>query len=178
MAGLSEAILQQVLNSVTSNPSLLSNMVEHPYSTIGNITHNDNVSKDEAAQVVTAITQLAGGQSVNLGSLAGTASQLLGQNNNSVHSLSSSLLGNLLGGGATSGGLFSAAQPVQQNPSLLETLLGGGKPAQKPDLGSSILANLAGVAFGGGVASNKQAIDLSDGFGLDDLIGIAGMLFK
>ena len=160
MAGLTEAVLQTVLNSVTSNPSLLSNMVEHPYSTIGNITNNNNVSKDEAAQVVTAITQLAGGQSVNLGSLAGTASQLLGQNNNSVHSLSSSLLGSLLGGGQTSGGLFSAAQPAQQS-----------------GLSANILANLAGVALGGGMASNKQAIDLSDGFGLDDLIGVAGLLF-
>ena len=112
MAGITEAILQQVLSSVTSNPSLLSNMVEHPYSTIGNITNNNNVSKEEASQVVTAITQLAGGQPVNMGNLAGMASQLMGQNNNSVHSLSSSLLGNLLGGGATSGGLFSAAQPA------------------------------------------------------------------
>lgn len=160
MAGLTEAVLQTVLNSVTSNPSLLSNMVEHPYSTIGNITNNNNVSKDEAAQVVTALTQLAGGQTVNLGSLAGTATQLLGQNNNSVHSLSSSLLGGLLGGGQTNGGLFSAAQPAQQS-----------------GLSANILANLAGVVLGGGTASNKQAIDLSDGFGLDDLIGVAGLLF-
>ncbi len=160
MAGITEAILQQVLSSVTSNPSLLSNMVEHPYSTIGNITNNNNVSKEEASQVVTAITQLAGGQPVNMGNLAGMASQLMGQNNNSVHALSSSLLGNLLGGGATSGGLFSAAQPAQQS-----------------GLSANILSNLAGVAFGGGMAQNKQAIDLSDGFGLDDLIGIAGMLF-
>lgn len=176
---LSEAILQQILNSVTSDPSLLSNMVEHPYSTIGNITNNSNVSKEEASQVVTAVTQLAGGQSVDLGNIASVASQLMGQNNNSVHSLSSSLLGNLLGGGSTAGGLFSAAQPVQQQSSggLLGSLFGGSSQAKQPDLATSILSNLAGVAFSGGKASNKQAIDLSDGFGLDDLIGIAGMLF-
>ena len=162
MAGLTEAVLQQVLSSVTSNPSLLSNMVEHPYSTIGNITNNDNVSKDEAAQVVTALTQLAGGQSVNLGSLASTATQLLGQNNNSVHSLSSSLLGSLLGGGQTSGGLFSSAQAKPQS-----------------SLATSILGNLAGAALsGGGQFSNKSAIDLSDGFDLGDALGLASLFLK
>ena len=161
MAGLTDAILQQVLGSVTSNPSLLSNMVEHPYSTIGSITNNNNVSKEEASQVVTALAQLAGGQSVNTNNIAGLASQLLGQNNNSVHSLSSSLLGSLLGGGQTNGGLFSATQPQPQS-----------------SLATSIISNLAGAALGsGGIFSNKASIDLSDGFGLDDALGIAGLLF-
>ena len=156
---LSEAILQQVINSVVSDPSLLTNMIEHPYSTVGNITNNNNVSKEEASQVVTAVTQLAGGQSVDFGSLASQASQLLGQNNNSVHSLSSSLLGTLLGGGQ------QAAQTQQQ------------AVATQGSIMTSVLSNLAGVAFGGGQASNKQAIDLSDGFGLDDALGIASIIF-
>lgn len=162
MAGMTDAILQQVLSSVTQNPSLLSNMVDHPYSTIGNITNNNNVSKEEASQVVTALAQLAGGQSVNTSSIGSLASQLLGQNNNSVHSLSSSLLGSLLGGGQQSGGLFSAAQPKPQS-----------------NLATSILGNLAGAALGsGGIFSSKSPIDLSDGFGLDDALGIASLLFK
>ena len=162
MAGLSDAILQQVLSSVTQNPSLLSNMVDHPYSTIGNITNNNNVSKEEASQVVTALAQLAGGQSVNTNNIGTLASQLLGQNNNSVHSLSSSLLGSLLGGGQSSGGLFSSAQ---------------AKPTSS--LATSILGNLAGAALGsGGLFSNKSAIDLSDGFGLDDALGIASIFLK
>lgn len=161
MAGLTDAILQQVLSSVTSDPSLLSNMVEHPYSTIGNITNNNNVSKEEASQVVTALAQLAGGQSVNTNNIASVASQLMGQNNNSVHSLSSSLLGSLLGGGQSSGGLFSSAQ---------------AQPTSS--LATNILGNLAGAALGsGGLFSNKSAIDLSDGFGLDDALGIASLLF-
>ena len=161
MAGMTDAILQQVLSSVTQNPSLLSNMVDHPYSTIGNITNNNNVSKEEASQVVTALAQLAGGQSVNTSSIGSLASQLLGQNNNSVHSLSSSLLGSLLGGGQQSGGLFSAAQPKPQS-----------------NLATSILGNLAGAALSGGIFSSKSPIDLSDGFGLDDALGIASLLLR
>ena len=161
MAGMTDAILQQVLSSVTQNPSLLSNMVDHPYSTIGNITNNNNVSKEEASQVVTALAQLAGGQSVNTNNIGSLANQLLGQNNNSVHGLSSSLLGSLLGGGQQSGGLFSTAQAQPQS-----------------SLATNILSNLAGAALTSGVFSNKQAIDLSDGFGLDDALGIASLLFK
>ena len=181
---LSQDLLQQILTSVTSDPSQLANMVDHPYSTIGNITNNNNVSKEEASQVVTAVTQLAGGQSVDLSGIGDMASQLLGKNNNSVHELAVSLLGGLLGGGASSGGLFSAAQPAQQSSGgLLDNVIGAvtggsGNAASQNNLSADILSNLAGVAFSGNAASNKQAIDLSDGFGLDDVMGVLNMFMK
>ena len=145
-------IVQQLIGVVAKNPQILTSLMNHPYSTVAQVTGEDReISKEEAAQVVTATSALASGQTVDFSQLAGVASQLLGQNNNSVHSLASSLLGNTLG----------LAQQ-QQQPSLQETLV----------------SNLLGVAFSGGQAQSKAAVDLSDGFGLDDVIGLASMFMK
>ena len=143
-------IIKQLLNVVASNPQILSNLMEHPYSTVAQVTGEDReISKQEAAEVVTATTALASGQSVDFGQLAGIASQMLGKNGNSVHSLASSLLGGAMG----------VAQQQQTHSGI-------------PD---DILANLTGVAFNGSTAQSKNPIDLSDGFGLDDIVGIANM---
>ena len=88
-----ESVVQLLAGEVAKNPQMLTNLLQHPYSTIGNATNNDNVSKDEASQVVAAMSQLAGGNSVDFGGLAAMASGLLGQNNGSVHQLANSLLG-------------------------------------------------------------------------------------
>lgn len=144
-------IVQQLLGVVAKNPSILTNLMEHPYSTVAEVTGEDReISKQEAAEVVTATTALASGREVDFGQLGGIASQLLGQNNNSVHSLASTLLGAALGGG----------QQQQQASS---------------GISADILSNLASVAFSGGRAQSRSPIDLSDGFGLDDIIGIAGL---
>ena len=88
-----ESVVQLLAGQVAQNPQMLTSLLEHPYSTIGNATNNNNVSKEEASQVVAAMSQLAGGNSVDFGGLAAMASGLLGQNNNSVHALANSLLG-------------------------------------------------------------------------------------
>ena len=88
-----ESVVQLLAGQVAQNPQMLTSLLNHPYSTIGNATNNDNVSKEEASQVVAAMSQLAGGQSVDFSGLAAMASGLLGQNNNSVHALANSLLG-------------------------------------------------------------------------------------
>ena len=88
-----ESVVQLLAGQVAQNPQMLTSLLEHPYSTIGNATNNNNVSKDEASQVVTAMSQLACGSAVDFGSLASMASGLLGQNNGSVHQLANSLLG-------------------------------------------------------------------------------------
>ena len=88
-----ESIVQTIAGEVAKNPQMLTSLLEHPYSTIGNATNNDNVSKDEASQVVAAVSQLACGSAVDFGNLASMASGLLSQNNGSVHQLANSLLG-------------------------------------------------------------------------------------
>lgn len=148
-------IVQQLIGVVAKNPQILTSLMNHPYSTVAQVTGEDReITKEEAAQVVTATSALASGQAVDFTQLAGVASQLLGQNNNSVHSLATSLLGNALGGG------------MQQQASATS------------GISSDILGNLMGVAFSGNTAKNKAAIDLSDGFGLDDVIGLAGLFLK
>ena len=117
-------LVQMLIGSAEENPDLLGSLMEHPYSTIGNLTDNENVSKAEASQAVTAIAALAGGQSVDFGSLASVASELLAGNGGSVHSLADALLGS----GASVGVDVSNG------------------------VSADVLTNLAGAAFSGGIA--------------------------
>ena len=72
-------VVQQLVTVVAKNPEILQSLMEHPYSTIGNMTGNENVSKEEASQVVAATSALASGQSVDFGGLASMAATLLSQ---------------------------------------------------------------------------------------------------
>ncbi len=117
-------LVQLLVGSTEKNPDLLGSLMQHPYSTIGNLTNNENVSKEEASQAVTAMAALAGGQAVDFGSLASVASELLAGSGGSVHSLADALLGS----GASMGVDVS-----------------GG-------VSNDILSNLAGAVFSGGIA--------------------------
>lgn len=150
-----QEIVQQVIKAVTSDPNLLSDLVAHPYSTISKLTGIETVSKEQAAETVTATSALASGQSVDFSTLASVAAKLLSKSDNSVHSLASSLLGG----------------SVTQS----ET----GEATVAKDAKSTIIDNLVGVVFGKGEAqSSGSTIDLSDGIGLDDLMGLAGKFLK
>lgn len=87
---------------------------------------------------------LASGQSVDFGSLASVAAQLLAGNDNSVHSLASALLGS----GAPAGVDVSKG------------------------VGDDILGNLAKAAFGGGVAGIdlSDGIGLDDLMGFANVL--------
>ena len=136
----SQDIVQQLISSVVSDPTLLNNLAEHPYSTVRDATGLEEVTQDQVSQAVTGVSMLANGQELDFGSLASIASQLLADNGGSAHSLAESLLG---------------AQ--------------GPTPSQ-----DDMISNLANVMFGQGIAG----VDLSDGFGLDDVIGLAGAFLK
>lgn len=118
-------VVSQLLGVVAKNPEILTSLLNHPYSTIGKVTNNDNVSKTEASQVVTAIAAMASGKKVNFNNLAGASADLLSQNNNSVHSLANMLLGSGsqsmgvdLTGGLTSGILGGLAKGVDLSDGL------------------------------------------------------------
>lgn len=119
-----QELVKMLVGNVEKNPDLLSSLMQHPYSTIGNLTDNNNVSSEEASQAVTAMAALAGGQPVDFGSLASVASQLLAGNGGSVHTLADSLLGS----GAPAGVDVSNG------------------------VSTDILSNLAGAVFSGGIA--------------------------
>ena len=142
----SQDIVQQLVNSVVSNPSLMNNLAEHPYSTVREATGQEEVSRDDVSQALAAFSALANGQQVDFGNLASIASSLLADNGRSAHAMAQSLFG----------------APIAESQST----------ATQADPISDMLGNLANVAFGKGVAG----IDLSDGLGLDDVIGIAGAI--
>ena len=135
-------IVQQLISSVVSNPDLFSSLVQHPYSTMRDVTGAEEISKEEASQAVAAVSLLGSGQSVDFGNLGEIASLLLSKNNGSVHEMAANLLSE-----------ESAATP---------------SPAD-------LIANLANVNFEKGLAG----VDLTNGIGLDDVIGFAtGLLGK
>ena len=134
-----QSVVQQLAGEVAKNPSMLTNMLAHPYSTIGNATGNDNVSKEEASQVVTALSSLACGSAVDFTQLASAASSMLSQNGGSVHNLANSLLG----AGSTQGVNVSNGAPDDLAKTIASAVdLSDG-------LGLDDLFRVAGKLFGG-----------------------------
>ena len=132
-------IVQVVVEQIAKNPEMLSGLMEHPYSTIGNITGNENVSKEEASQVVAATSALATGQAVDFGKLSSIAASMLQQNDGSVHALSSALLGN----GSSQG--VNVTQGV--SPAMLANIASGVDLSD--GLGLDDVLNIAGSLLGG-----------------------------
>lgn len=163
-----QSIVGSLIGLAQDNPSILGSLVEHPYSTVRTVSGVEDVSRQEAAEVVTAVSSLAQGNAVDFGQLAGLAGTLLGQNNNSVHSLAGSLFGSLLG--------TNTAAPVQQQ--------AAEEPAgMQLDLGqlATIAGSLLTIANATGITTKKtkkSGVDLSDGIGLDDVAGLAGTLLS
>lgn len=154
------SIASQLFGAVQQNPNTIQSLVEHPYSTTQQVTGaSQKLDRADIAQVLTALAALMGGakpqttqqpQGLNLGAIASAASSLLGQNNNSVHSLASSLFS------------VPQQQPAQAQPNALSSLVN--------------VASLAGALLGTGNTGPK--VDLSDGFDLNDIAGIASMFMK
>ena len=143
----SQDLVQQLVGSVLSNPSLMNTLAEHPYSAVREATGKEEVSRDEVSEALAAFAALAGGQQVDFGNLASIAASMLADNGGSAHTMAQSLFG----------------QQIAESAS-----------ASKNDPVADMLGTLAQVTFGG----KKAGIDLSDGIGLDDVIGIAGMLLS
>lgn len=200
-----QSIVGSIIGLAQDNPSILGTLIEHPYSTVRTVSGAEDVSRDEASQVITAVSSLAQGKAVDFDALGGMASLLLGQNDNSVHTLAGSLFGSLLGGGADKQEASAEAPAAGFNLDLgqLATIAGSlltianatgiaTKKTKKDgvDLSDGIglddIAGLASTLMDGTAtttgkksskkAASKPAVDLSDGVGLDDVIGIAGTL--
>lgn len=155
-------IAKTLVTFLAQNPSLITQFLDHPYSTVDQATGADeHLSKKDMSEVVTAAAALSSGQQFDLGSLASTAATLLGQNGDSVHALTSALFG---------AQPQAAAQPAQQQ---------AAQPAAPTlDLGSLVsIASLATAFLGATSGSSKKAsgpkLDLSDGIGIDDIAAVA-----
>ncbi|MBQ3301181.1 MAG: hypothetical protein IJH04_03410 [Eggerthellaceae bacterium] len=149
----SQDFLQQLINGVIANPSLLDSVAEHPYSTIRAATGTEEeYSREEASQAIAALSTLAGGQQLDFNNLAQMAAAMLAANGNSVHEMAGSLFNTPTAEEA------AAAKEA-------ETELPASALASNADM----IANLAGVVFGKSMAG----VNLSDGIDLGDVIGIA-----
>lgn len=164
-------VAKQLLAYLGNNPQLIMQLIEHPYSTTAKAAGTDaEISKKDMSQILTTAAALASGQQLGGSDVANIASALLGQNNNSVHSLASMLFG----GGNTA----QATAAAQQQTTAAGTL----------DLGSIVsMAAIAATLMSGMSAANQQQQQAqqqvqqyqqqpaSSGLGLGDLASLAGM---
>lgn len=160
-------LAEQVVKYLGQHPEMLTQFVDHPYSTVQEATKaEEKLDRTGMSQLLTAAAALATGQAPNAsafdtGNLATLAGNLLGQNDNSIHTLASSLFG---GGSSQKPAAQAAQQAPQQAPQ------GGGL-----DLGSLVsLAALAGGLYGATKTSKKKGIDLSDGIDASEMAQLAG----
>lgn len=159
---------KQLVNYLGQNPALITQFIEHPYSTTAKATGTDaEISKKDMSQIVTAAAALSNNQKLDMGQVAAISSALLGQNNDSVHSLTSMLFG----GGTTQ----QATQAAQQQTTQAGTL----------ELGSLVnLAGLAATLMGGATApaaaaqQPKPSVNLSDGLDLGEIATLAGQFLS
>ena len=135
-----QQVAKQLLNYLGENPQLITQLIEHPYSTTAQaVGTEEQISKKDMSQILTAAAALSNNQQLGGSDVSNIASALLGQNNNSVHSLASMLFG----GGNTQ----QSVQMAQQQTTSAGTL----------DLGSLVnMATLAATLMGGAAAANAQ----------------------
>lgn len=178
-------VASQLVGFLGNNPQLIQQFIQHPYSTTAQATGStEQLSREDMSQVVTAAAALSNNQQLPGSDIANIASALLGQNNNSVHALTSMLFG----GGNTAQPTQMAQQQTTSNGTLnlgslvsmallANTLMNAAKPqaqqtqqaaqASKPsvnladglDIGE--IATLAGQFLGGGstaAAAKPQAV--------------------
>lgn len=89
-----KSVASQLLSYLGNNPQLVSQFVEHPYSTTAAATGSDErISKDDMSQVLTQIAAQVSGQQLGSSDTATAASALMGQNGGSVHQLANALFG-------------------------------------------------------------------------------------
>lgn len=146
-----EQIVQQLIGSILQNPASAQTIAEHPYSSVKKVTGQDWVEQSQVAEVISMLGGLAKGKTVDYGLVPERSQAQLANNGGSAHAMAESILGGLFG--------FGQAAPQQQAP--------------QSNMAMDILGNLANVAFSSGKAGAK--VDLSDGIGIDDILGIANL---
>ena len=133
-------VAKQLLSFLGQNPQLITQFIQHPYSTTAQATGSDTqISKVDMSQILTTAAALSNNQTLPASDVANISSALLGQNNNSIHSMASMLFG----GGNTA----HATQVAQQQTT----------PAGTLNLGTLVnMASLAATLMGGAAAATAQ----------------------
>lgn len=149
-------IATTLVKFLASNPQLITQFLNHPYSTTQQATgSNVQLSQTDMSEVVTAAAAMSTGNNVDFSNLSSVAAQLLSQNGNSVHQLTNAL--------------FGTAQQAQAAQAAA---------AQSSGLNLGTLVNLAGALMGASSPkpqTGASLVDLSDGFDVKDAIGLASL---
>jgi hypothetical protein len=158
-------IASTLIKFLASNPELITQFLNHPYSTTQQATGaSQQLSQTDMSEVVTAAAAMSTGQNVDMSNLAGVASTLLAQNGGRVPQLTNALFG-------------TPQQAVQ----IQQEQATSGVQSSGLDLGT--LVGLAGALMGTGAAvsaakkkkTGADLVDLSDGFDVKDAIGLASL---
>jgi len=141
-------IVQQLVGGVVSNPDLMNNLASHPYSTIRDVTGEENLSRDDVSQALAAFSSLANGKQVDFGNLANLAQGLLADNGGSAHAMAQSLFGAQIAESNSA----SAADPIGDMLGMLSNVSfekGMAGVDLSDGLGIDDIAGFAGAILGG-----------------------------
>lgn len=140
-----QAAAQQLIGYLGSNPNLIAQFVEHPYSTTATATGSDErISKQDMSQIVTQVAAQTANQDLGAGDVSSVASALLGQSDGSVHALTSALFG----GGAKASASNASANGPSMAQIAAKSALGG--------LAAQGLASLLTSALGTNAAADAK----------------------
>ena len=153
-------IASTLVSYLANNPELITQFLDHPYSTTQQATGSPvQLSQTDMSEVVTAAAAMSTGSQVDFSNLASVAANLLSQNGGSVHALTNALFG-------------TSTQAQQQ----------AAATPQSSGLDLGTLVNLAGALMGGTTSSKPKPgaglIDLSDGIDVKDVIGLASLFLS
>lgn len=153
-----EEIVQQLIGNILQNPQSAQTLVQHPYSSVKQVTGQSYVDQSQVAEVISMLGGLAKGKTVDYSLVQERSQSQLAKSGGSAHTMAENVLGSLFGFG----------QAAQQQTAAVKQ-----QAATQSNAAMDILSNLAGVAFSSGKAGAK--VDLSDGIGIGDILGIANI---
>ena len=138
----------QLVSALGSNPDLLSQFAQHPYSTTAQVTGTDEtISKKDMSRILTQVASQASGQQLGTSDTKSLASALMGQSGGSVHQLANTLFG----GSAQQAGAGASGF----NLSGVLGALGGSQGSQTS--GGPSMAEIAAKSIAGGLAARGMA---------------------
>ena len=144
----------QLISALGSNPDLVAQFAQHPYSTTAQVTGTDErISQKDMSRIITQVASRATGQKLGTSDTKDLASALMSQNGGSVHALASALFG---GGSNTSGnaGGFD-----------LSGVLGSLSGAGAGNNGAPSMAEIAAKSIAGGLAARGLAALITGAMG-------------
>lgn len=135
----------QLIKALGSNPDMLSQFAQHPYSTTAKVTGTDEtISQKDMSRIITQVAAQASGQQLGKSDTKDLASALMSQSGGSVHSLAGSLFGGNQAQGNAGGFDLSG---------VLGSLTSGSPSSS----GTPSMAEIAAKSIAGGLAARGMA---------------------